>query len=436
MKLFAKNTAKLNGEVICPGDKSISQRVLIIGSLSNQNILVSGFLDGEDPLSTLRSLNQIGSDISFEEGIVKISRRDVAFNSPVTPVDLGNSGTGMRLMMGLICGSGIQASLIGDESLMRRPMDRVASPLNQMGANIVTANGTPPVMINKTDIIEGFFYELPVASAQVKSAILLAGVAANKQVTVIEPSITRDHTELMLQYYGLNIISKEHGSGKEITFIPSNKIVANDYEVVGDFSSAAFLIVAALIAEDAELHIKNVGLNPTRCGLINILIEMGGSIDIKNERTLCNEVVGDIAVKSSKLKGVDVSGNIIANIIDEIPILSIAAAAADGETNISDAKELRVKESDRLEAISNGLLALGVEHKLFEDGISITGGFSEKNGPIEINSFGDHRIAMSFLISSLCIKNGVSVNDCSNIYTSYPNFTETMDKLGMHINEE
>ena len=430
MKLFAKNTAKLNGEVICPGDKSISQRVLIIGSLSNQNILVSGFLDGEDPLSTLRSLNQIGSDISFEEGIVKISRRDVAFNSPVTPVDLGNSGTGMRLMMGLICGSGIQASLIGDESLMRRPMERVASPLNQMGANIVTTNGTPPVMINKTDIIEGFSYELPVASAQVKSAIL------NKQVTVIEPSITRDHTELMLQYFGLNIISKEHGSGKEITFIPSNKIVANDYEVVGDFSSAAFLIVAALIAEDAELHIKNVGLNPTRCGLINILIEMGGSIEIKNEKTLCNEVVGDIAVKSSKLKGIDVNGKIIANIIDEIPILSIAAAAASGETNISDAKELRVKESDRLEAISNGLLALGVEHILFEDGISITGGFLQKDEPIEIDSFGDHRIAMSFLISSLCIKNGVSVNDCSNIYTSYPNFIQTMHKLGMHINEE
>ncbi len=436
MKLFAKNTAKLNGKVICPGDKSISQRVLIIGSLSNQNILVSGFLDGEDPLSTLRSLNQIGSDILFEEGIVKISRRDVAFNSPVTPVDLGNSGTGMRLMMGLICGSGMQASLIGDESLMRRPMDRVASPLNQMGANIVTSNGTPPVIINKTDIIEGFSYELPVASAQVKSAILLAGVAANKQVTVIEPSITRDHTELMLQYFGLNIDSKVHGSGKKITFIPGNKITAIDYKVVGDFSSAAFLIVAALIADDAELHIKNVGLNPTRCGLINILIEMGGSIEIKNEKDLCNEVVGDITVKSSKLKGIDVSGKIIANIIDEIPILSIAAAAASGETNISDAKELRVKESDRLEAISSGLLALGVEHKLFEDGISITGGFLQKDESIEIDSFGDHRIAMSFLISSLCIKNGVSVNDCSNIYTSYPNFIETMHKLGMHINEE
>ena len=184
------------------------------------------------------------------------------------------------------------------------------------------------------------------------------------------------------------------------------------------------------------MHIKNVGLNPTRCGLINILIEMGGSIEIKNEKTLCNEVVGDIAVKSSKLKGIDVNGKIIANIIDEIPILSIAAAAASGETNISDAKELRVKESDRLEAISSGLLALGVEHKLFEDGISITGGFLQKDEPIEIDSFGDHRIAMSFLISSLCIKNGVSVNDCSNIYTSYPNFIETMDKLGMHINEE
>jgi 3-phosphoshikimate 1-carboxyvinyltransferase len=436
LKLIAQNTPTLNGTVRCPGDKSISQRALIIGSLCNKDISISGFLNGEDPLSTLNALNQIGSDILFEEGIVKISRRDVAFNSPVTPVDLGNSGTGMRLMMGLICGSGMQASLIGDESLMRRPMDRVASPLNQMGANIVTSNGTPPVMINKTDIIEGFSYELPVASAQVKSAILLAGVAANKQVTVIEPSITRDHTELMLQYFGLNIDSKVHESGKKITFIPGNKITAIDYEVVGDFSSASFLIVATLIAKDSEVCIKNVGLNPTRCGLLDVLIDMGANIKIQNKQIMCQEIVGDIVVKSSKLRGINIGGKIIPNIIDEIPILSIAAASADGETNICDAKELRVKESDRLEAISCGLSDLGVEHKLFEDGIRIKGGIPVKQKLIEIDSFGDHRIAMSFLISSLCIKNGVSVNDCSNIYTSYPNFTETMHKLGMRINEE
>ena len=436
MRLFAKNKSTINGQAICPGDKSISQRAIIIGALANQDISISGFLKGEDPLSTLSALNQIGADISMTNNVVNINKRENPFNNPSNSIDLGNSGTGMRLMMGLIAGSGLKAKLIGDESLMKRPMSRVSIPLNEMGANVADSKGLPPIQINPGAIADNFAYEMPIASAQVKSSILLAGVASNKKVSIFEPSITRDHTEIMLKHFGLNIKSEEENDGKRITFTPGNKLLAKDYDVVGDFSSAAFLIIAGLIASDSKISIKNVGLNPTRSGLIDILIKMGGNIKIKNKNILSGELVGDIFVESSELKGVDIRGGVIANIIDEIPILSIAAACAEGTTRISDAHELRVKESDRLEAISSGLTKLKVKHELFEDGISIDGGIPENNKVIEIDSYGDHRIAMSFLISSLKVKNGVSVDNCKNIYTSYPNFVETMNGLGLPINEQ
>ena len=436
MRLFAKNKSSINGQAICPGDKSISQRAIIIGALANQDISISGFLKGEDPLSTLSALNQIGADISMTNNIVNINKRENPFNNPSNSIDLGNSGTGMRLMMGLIAGSGLKAKLIGDESLMKRPMSRVSIPLNAMGANVSNLKGLPPIEIKPGVIRDNFAYDMPIASAQVKSSILLAGVASNKKVSIFEPSITRDHTEIMLKHFGLNIKSEEENDGKRITFIPGNKFLVEDYDVVGDFSSAAFLIIAGLVASDSKISIKNVGLNPTRSGLVDILIKMGGNIKIKNKNILSGELVGDIFVESSKLKGVDIRGGVIANIIDEIPILSIAAACAEGTTRISDAHELRVKESDRLEAISSGLTKLKVKHELFEDGISIDGGIPENNKVIEIDSYGDHRIAMSFLISSLKVKNGVSVDNCKNIYTSYPNFVETMNGLGLPINEQ
>jgi len=436
LRLFAKNTSSLSGQVNCPGDKSISQRAIIIGALANQNISISGFLNGEDPLSTLSALNQIGADISINDNRVNIKKREIPFSNSSNSIDLGNSGTGMRLMMGLIAGIGLKAKLVGDESLMKRPMSRVSIPLNEMGANVSNSDGLPPIEIESREIRDDYAYDMPIASAQVKSSILLAGVASNTKVSIFEPSITRDHTELMLKHFGLNIKSEEENDGKRITFIPGNNFLVKDYFVVGDFSSAAFLIIAGLIADDSEIFIKNVGLNPTRSGLIDILIEMGGNIEIKNKKMLCGELVGDVFVKSSVLSGVNINGGIISNIIDEIPILSIAAACANGTTRISDAKELRVKESDRLEAIGSGLSRLKVKHELFEDGISITGGIPEHNETIEIDSHGDHRIAMSFLISSLKLKNGVNVDNCKNIYTSYPNFLETMNSLGMQINEQ
>ena len=436
MRLFAKNKSSINGQAICPGDKSISQRAIIIGALANQDISISGFLKGEDPLSTLSALNQIGAKISMTNNVVNLNKRETPFYNPSNAIDLGNSGTGMRLMMGLIAGTSLKAKLIGDESLMKRPMSRVSIPLNAMGANVSNLKGLPPIEINPGVIRDSFAYDMPIASAQVKSSILLAGVASNKKVSIFEPSITRDHTEIMLKHFGLNIKSEEENEGKRITFIPGNKFLVEDYDVVGDFSSAAFLIIAGLVASDSKISIKNVGLNPTRSGLIDILIKMGGNIEIKNKNILSGELVGDIFVESSVLKGVNISGGVIANIIDEIPILSIAAACAEGTTRISDAHELRVKESDRLEAISSGLTKLKVKHELFEDGISIDGGIPKSNNVIEIDSYGDHRIAMSFLISSLKVKNGVSVDNCKNIYTSYPNFVETMNSLGLPINEQ
>ena len=436
MRLFAKNTPSLNGEIVCPGDKSISQRAVIIGALTNQKLSISGFLKGEDPISTINALNQIGSQITIKDKIVTLLNRDIPFTNSSHPIDLGNSGTGMRLMMGLISGLGLTATLIGDKSLMKRPMERVSIPLNAMGGDVFTANGLPPVNIKPRKIYDDYSYAMPVASAQLKSSILLAGVASNKKVSIYEPSVTRDHTEIMLKYFGLNVESEEKDNGKQITFNPGNVMVARDYQVVGDFSSASFLIIAALIAENAHVLIKNVGLNPTRSGLIGILHLMGGDIQIQNESIQCGEMVGDILVKSSTLNAVDISGSIIANIIDEIPVLCIAAACANGTTKITDAQELRVKESDRLEAIGKGLSSLGVQNELFADGISIKGGIPSHTKPIEIDSYGDHRIAMSFLISSLKIKQGVIVDDCKNIYTSYPNFIETMNSLGMQINAE
>jgi len=373
LNLLAKSNSILSGEVLCPGDKSISQRIVIIGSLINEDISIKGFLNGEDPISTAMALNSIGSSIKMNATNVEIFKRDEPFISPESDIDLGNSGTGIRLLMGLISSLGINATLVGDESLSKRPMLRVANPLNEMGAKVACTNGTPPVKIETGDIKDNFLYDMPVASAQVKSSIILSALAANKKVTVIEKHPTRNHTERMINYFGGNVEHTKKDSGNIITLHESKLTSRPSYEIVGDFSSAAFLIVAGVIAKESNILIKNVGLNPTRCGLIKVLKSMGANIEILNQSVVCNEEVGDISVQSSKLKGIDVGGDIIPNIIDEIPILSIAASFAEGITTIKDAEELRVKESDRLAAISGGLSQIGIKHELFDDGIKIQG---------------------------------------------------------------
>ncbi len=435
MNLLAKSNSILSGEVLCPGDKSISQRIVIIGSLINEDLSIKGFLNGEDPISTASALNAIGSSINMSGTDVVILKRDVPFISPEFDIDLGNSGTGIRLLMGLISSLDINATLVGDESLSKRPMLRVANPLNEMGAKVVCTNGKPPVKIEKGNIKDNFLYDMPVASAQVKSSIILSALAANKKVTVIEEHPTRNHTERMINYFGGNIEHTKKDSGNIVTLHEPKLTSRSSYEVVGDFSSAAFLIVAGVIAKESNILIKNVGLNPTRCGLIKVLQSMGANIEILNQSMICNEEVGDISVKSSKLKGIDVGGDIIPNIIDEIPILSIAASFAEGITTIKDAEELRVKESDRLAAISGGLEQIGIKHELFDDGIKIQGKSDNISACVEIDSFGDHRIAMSFLVASLRSENGIFVKNCKNIFTSFPGFLETMNHLGIYVNE-
>lgn len=434
MNFLAKNSATLDGEIRCPGDKSISQRIVMISSLINSDMKISGFLNGNDPISTANALIQVGAGIKISGTDVIIKKQDSIFKSSDQPIDLGNSGTGIRLLMGFLAGLNIKAILTGDESLIKRPMRRVTDPLTQMGADISTTDiGTPPVELNSGNIINDFLYKMPISSAQVKSSILLAALTSKKKVTVIENKITRDHTEKMIDYFGGDIQVETYKNGRKIILNPSELQPRQDYNVAGDFSSASFLIVAGLIAKSSNILIKNVGLNKSRSGLLNILKEMGANIKIHNQQESCNEKIGDIEVSSSNLNGIEIGGTIIPNIIDEIPILSIAAAAANGKTIIKDAKELRVKESDRLEAIAAGLGKLNVPFELYEDGIQISGVNELSPDDDEIDSYGDHRIAMSFLISSLISKKDIRVKNCENIYTSFPNFFELMGDIGLKM---
>ena len=426
----------MSGEVLCPGDKSISQRILIIGSLLNCDMEIDGFLDSEDPNSTLRALNEIGASIKKEQNKVVLTKRNIPFQEPSKDLDLGNSGTGARLILGLISGLAIKSKIVGDSSLSNRPMLRVIKPLKEMGASIDSCNGTLPIYTFDSKILNDYKYDMPIASAQVKSCLLIAALSSKNNISITEPKITRDHTERMIDYFGgdINFCQKENTGEVELKF--NSLSPKSSYTVPGDFSSAAFIIIAALISQQSEVLIKNVGLNKTRSGLLEILKLMGANIQIKNKKIESNEEVGDLVVKSSELIGVEVPEDIIPNIIDEIPILSIAAAFADGVTKISNASELRVKESDRLHAISNGLSKLNINHEIFEDGINITGTKEKIDSDDKIDSFGDHRIAMSFLIAGIRSKKGISVKNCKNIETSFPNFRNIMNSLGMKIDEK
>ena len=435
MNLTSQEIQSMSGEVLCPGDKSISQRILIIGSFLNSDMEIDGFLDADDPNSTLSALNQIGASIRKDHNKVFLTKRNIPFQEPSKDLDLGNSGTGVRLILGLISGLGLKSKLVGDLSLSKRPMLRVIKPLKDMGAKI-ESKGTLPVHTSGSKILNDYIYDMPIASAQVKSCLLLAALASKNNITIFEPKITRDHTERMIDYFGGDINFGQKENIGKVEFKSNNLYSKSYYSVPGDFSSAAFIIVAALISRQSEVLIKNVGLNKTRSGLLEILKLMGADIDIHNQKTKFNEEVGDIIVKSSNLVGIEVPENIIPNIIDEIPILSIAAAFADGTTKITNASELRVKESDRLNAISEGLSKLNIVHEIFDDGLEITGTKEKIDSGSIINSFNDHRIAMSFLIAGIRSKNGISVMNCKNIETSFPNFMNIMNSLGMKIDEK
>ena len=436
MNLVSHKTQSLHGEIVCPGDKSISQRIIIIGSLLNCDMQVNGFLNAHDPIATVNALNAIGASISINGTEVILKKRKNLFNDSKHDLNLGNSGTGSRLLLGLISGLGLRSTIIGDKSLQKRPMSRVIEPLRMMGAELSSEEGKLPIKTHGSNILDDFEYEMPIASAQVKSCLLLAALASKKNIKVIEPKITRDHTERIIEFFGGKIFYGSNKVPRVIELKNSKLKPKNSFNVPGDFSSAAFIIVATIISKDSEVLIKNVGLNESRKGLIEVLILMGANLQIKNQRKVSNEIVGDVYVKSSKLNGINVSDDIIPNIIDEIPILSIAACFAEGKTVIKNAAELKVKESDRLHAISEGLTKLKIKHKIYDDGVSIIGTSGQIECSESIDSFDDHRIAMSFLVSGIRSKNNVRVSNCKNIETSFPNFTHIMNTIGMRINEE
>ncbi|MGB2691094.1 MAG: 3-phosphoshikimate 1-carboxyvinyltransferase [Thermodesulfobacteriota bacterium] len=415
----------LNGEITPPGDKSISHRSLMLGSLATGTTLVRDFLISDDTLSTANAMRALGASIEINGTRVVVEGNGLhGLKEPDQIIDCGNSGTTTRLLIGLLSPQEFTTTLTGDKYLQARPMKRVVGPLTQMGANIAgNEEGNKLPLTITGSKLKGISYELPVASAQVKSAILLAGMYAEGETEVIEPSASRDHTERMLTYLGVPITK----NGNSIKINKVSNIISGEIIVPSDLSSAAFFIVAALITPGSEVVIKNVGINPLRTGIIDILKRMGGDIEIINERDVNGEPIGDIIARASNLHAAEIGGDIIPKAIDELPLVAVAASFAEGTTLIKDAKELRVKETDRINAMATELGKLGVEVKEFEDGMSIMG--TESLTGAVCSSWGDHRIAMSVAIAGLRAKGETEIVDADCVSVSYPDFFKVLDEL-------
>lgn len=422
----------LQGSIRVPGDKSITHRALMLGAIAEGRSTIFNPLMGDDNLATLNALRALGVviDTSSSNEIIVDGVGLKNLSAPKQALDLGNSGTGLRLLAGLLAGSHFSAELTGDASLRRRPMQRIIDPLLKMGADITaSAEGTPPLKIIGNQHLKAIEYELPVASAQVKSAILLAGLSAEGVTRVIEPAITRDHSERMLKNFGVELSVHE----RCVEMRGQQSLQATDIHVPGDLSSAAFFIVGATITPGSDITIHDVGMNPTRRGVITILQAMGADITLLNDRHFESEPVADIRVRYSKLNGIDIPREQISLAIDELPILFIAAATAKGQTRVVGAEELRYKESDRLAAMAEGLQRLGCSVELLADGLIIEGNTLQGG---DVDSHDDHRIAMAFAIAANVASDVIRVRDCANVATSFPTFVDTANQLGMQINVE
>jgi 3-phosphoshikimate 1-carboxyvinyltransferase len=419
------------GRLTVPGDKSISHRALMLGSIATGTTRIEGFLESEDCLATLRALERLGVAVR-RTGAGRVEVDGVGLHglrASSAPLDLGNAGTAMRLLMGLLAPQPFDSVLVGDESLMRRPMERAAQPLRAMGARIETDAGCPPVRISGGARLRGRRLSTGVASAQVKSALLLAGLYAEGPTTVVEPAVTRDHTERMLQAFGCELTTR-NGSA---TLTPPASLDAIRIAVPGDFSSAAFFIVAGCIAGTGSVTIEGVGVNPTRTGLLELLSLMGADLRLLNHRNFGAEPVADVEVRPSRLRGIDAPARLVPLAIDELPAFFVAAACASGVTTVTGAAELRVKESDRIAAMVRGLAALGVRAEPRPDGIRIQG------GPLAggtVDSQGDHRVAMSFAIAAPRASGPVEIRDVANVATSFPGFAATARRIGLKIGSE
>ncbi len=419
----------LKGEIRVAGDKSISHRSIMLGSLANGVTKISGFLEGEDSLATLNAFRAMGVKIDGpDNGNVTVHGVGLhGLKAPDGVLDLGNSGTSMRLLSGLLSGQAFDVEMSGDGSLNSRPMKRVSVPLGSMGAVVEgTEAGTPPLKVKGGQALKGIHYKMPMASAQVKSSLLLAGLYAEGETCVIEPAPTRDHTERMLQGFGYEV----RVDGRTACLSGGGELQATVIDVPADISSATFFMVGATIAPDSDVLLRHVGINPTRIGVINILRLMGGDIELQNKRVVGGEPVADIRVRSSQLHGIQIPEEQVPLAIDEFPALFVAAACAEGETVLTGAEELRVKETDRIQVMADGLKALGVDAEPTTDGMVIRGG--EISGG-STDSGGDHRIAMSFAMAALRATGEVKITDCANVNTSFPGFVELARGAGLQI---
>ncbi|MCP4471244.1 MAG: 3-phosphoshikimate 1-carboxyvinyltransferase [Gammaproteobacteria bacterium] len=419
---------RVNGDIRVPGDKSISHRSIILSSIANGRSHISGFLQGEDSLNTITAFRQMG--VSIERNGDRVRVDGVGLNgldAPAGDLDMGNSGTAMRLLLGLLAGQNFDSRLIGDASLSSRPMQRVIDPLQSMGARIESeAGGRAPLQVRSSGGLRAIHYDMPVASAQVKSCLMLAGLYADGETVVREPAPTRDHSERMLKAFGCEV-----GSTDSVIRIRGGQaLTACDVEVPADVSSAAFFMVAAAIAPGSDITLRHVGINPTRTGVIDILRLMGGEIELLSRREIGGEPVADIRVRSAQLTGIDIPLELVPLAIDEFPVLFVAAACARGITRLSGAGELRVKESDRIQVMADGLAELGIETQVKDDGIVVEGG---PIGAGRVDAHGDHRIAMAFSVASLRAAGDIRIEDCDNVKTSFPEFVELARAAGLRI---
>lgn len=427
----------VRGSIRVPGDKSISHRSIMLGALSEGVTEVQGFLEGEDSLATLQAFREMGVAIEGpHQGRVTIHGVGMhGLKAPAGPIYVGNSGTAMRLFAGLLAGQAFDTELTGDASLSKRPMERVAKPLRQMGAVIESAEeGRPPLIIKGGQTLKGIDYPMPMASAQVKSCLLLAGMYAEGETCIHEPAPTRDHTERMLNGFGYRVTRE----GATATLRGGGKLTGGSIDVPSDISSATFFLVAAAITPGSDLVLEHVGINPTRVGVINILKLMGANIVLRDEREVGGEPVADLHIRYAPLEGIEIPVDQVPLAIDEFPALFIAAANASGVTRLRGAEELRVKESDRLQAMADGLSILGVDNTLYADGIEIMGNGSQapSYGGGSIDSLGDHRIAMAFSVAGLRASGAIIIDDCANVATSFPGFIELACHVGLQVNKE
>lgn len=424
------------------GDKSISHRSIMLGSLADGTTHVTGFLQGEDALATLQAFRDMGVTISDpKDGNVTIQGVGIDGLKPSkNPLYMGNSGTSMRLLAGILSAQKFDSVMTGDPSLSKRPMERVAKPLREMGAKVQTTGekGTPPVSITGNQNLQGIDYVMPMASAQVKSCLLLAGLWANGTTTITEPEVTRDHTERMLTAFGYPVTVSKEKDGNKISITGGGRLTACDIAVPADISSAAFFMVAGAIAQHGNVTISQVGINPTRTGVIDILKLMGADISLQNEHIVGGEPVADVVVKSSKLKGIEIPKRLVPLAIDEFPVLFVAASCATGKTILHGASELRVKESDRIQVMADGLKTLGIDCNVLDDGIEIIGkgDVPQVFGGGEIECHHDHRIAMSFTVASLRASDNITIYGTETVNTSFPNFAELVNKAGLNVKVE